>query len=253
MSNKDTYESCDVVRCYSMAENLQKPEQNILTSFGDKIKNMKMLDIGVGGGRTTIYFAKLAKEYVGIDYSDHMIEACKKRFSGEGNISFKLADVRELRDFKDNDFDLVLFSFNGLDYINHQDRIKALKEIKRVLKKGGVFVFSSHNLNCINKVYSIKFYKNPITLIRRIMTICFLLLLNGCPKRLQEMEWAIINDGAHRFRLKTYYITPAFQIQQLKNTGFEDIQLFSLDSGEEIKDSNLRKVNDTWIYYKCVA
>ena len=75
---------------------------------------MKMLDIGVGGGRTTLHFAPLVKEYVGIDYSQNMIKACQERFA---QVSFQTADARSMGIFKDSTFDFILFSYNGIDYI----------------------------------------------------------------------------------------------------------------------------------------
>jgi ubiquinone/menaquinone biosynthesis C-methylase UbiE len=65
---------------------------------------MNMLDIGVGGGRTTKYFFPLAKEYVGIDYSPEMIQACKKKFP---ELRFEVADVRNLSLFGDGHFDFT--------------------------------------------------------------------------------------------------------------------------------------------------
>ena len=38
-----------------------------------------MLDIGVGTGRTTMHFAGLVKEYVGVDYSSALIQACPEK------------------------------------------------------------------------------------------------------------------------------------------------------------------------------
>ncbi len=69
LSNKDVYGSEDIVKGYSSGEGLQKPEETILNELRNKLPNMKMLDIGVGAGRTTKYFAPLTKRYVGVDYS----------------------------------------------------------------------------------------------------------------------------------------------------------------------------------------
>jgi len=54
--------------------------------------------------------------------------------------------------FKDESFDYILFSFNGLDnLIPYSKRLACLQEIRRVLRKEGLFVFSSHNALCLPK------------------------------------------------------------------------------------------------------
>jgi len=248
--NRKIYESTEVVNEYADQEQLQKPELAILSTLKDELKHMKMLDIGVGGGRTTINFKGLVSEYIGIDYSKGMIDACLKRFPKEKNVSFKLANVVALDNFKENYFDFVLFSFNGIDCISHDDRIKGLKEIKRVLRDEGVFVFSTHNLYNIKKLYSIKVYKNPLFFIRRMRFFCRLFLSNKFPWKLKNMDWAIVNDGVYGFRARHYYIKPCFQVKQLEELGFKNIKLYSLE-GKELDISQLDMTADPWIYYLC--
>jgi hypothetical protein len=48
--------------------------------------------------------------------------------------------------------DVVLFSYNDLDYASPEERIGILHEIGRVLKKGDSFIFSSHNLYSITRL-----------------------------------------------------------------------------------------------------
>ncbi len=252
MSNKETYEREDVVHYYTdVMVKLEKPEEAILRLLKNRLKDMKMLDLGVGGGRTTPYFAELVKEYVGVDYSRSMIKACKERFKLNEHLSFKVADARNLKEFKDNSFDFVLFSFNGLDYMDEHDRIKALKEIKRVLKDDGVFAFSSHNLNSLETIYSVCWSKNIFKSFKRIVKYCTIVIMNGTPEKLKKKDWAIIHDSSHKFGLQTYYAKPAFQIQQLREFSFKNLKMFSLEEGKEISTSNLEEVNDSWIYYLC--
>ena len=66
--------------------------------------------------------------------------------------------------FEDSSFDFILFSFNGIDYMNHDERIRTLREIRRILKTGGYFCFSTHNLNFLLKKCSIKLSKHPSVL-----------------------------------------------------------------------------------------
>jgi SAM-dependent methyltransferase len=55
-----------------------------------------------------------------------------------------------LSPFEDRDFDAVVFSANGVDYIRTDEgRAKCLAKVARVLKPGGVFVASSHNARAI--------------------------------------------------------------------------------------------------------
>lgn len=246
MTNKNTYQSQKIVKRYTSLDKLFKPERTILKIFKNKLINMRMLDIGVGGGRTTYYFAPLVKEYLGIDYSEQMINACKKRFSNYSNkISFKLCDVRSMRILKDNYFDFILVSSNGLDYISHNDRIKALKEIKRVGKKGGYFFFSTHNLLSIDKLLQIKLSLNPIDASRNIVRYLLLKILNKNFSKSKKEKYTLINDGAHQFRLLTYYINPKEQIKQLNNLQFKNIRVFSPETGKEIvKKSEIYTTTD---------
>ncbi len=239
-----------IINRYSKDEQLQKPEKTILEIFRNDLKKMKVLDIGVGGGRTTASLSKLVKEYNAIDYSEDMIAACKKRFPDLQD-KFNVSDVRNMSLFPSETFDFILFSFNGLDYISPEDRLIALSEIKRVLKKDGIFVFSSHNLQS-DYLYNIKFSLNPIKLIENISKYLYVLLFNNNLHEKRKGPFTLLKDGGHFFKLTNYYIRPQAQISQLKESGFSNIKLYSFYSGKEIT-SEIEKVNDPWIYYSCVS
>lgn len=114
--DKNPWESEDTVREYYAEFYLLKPEETVLNGLRAKLSKMRMLDIGVGAGRTTRYFAPLAKEYIGVDISKNMIRACRRKFRNyPKKISFEVADARDLSSFRDNYFDFSLFSANGID------------------------------------------------------------------------------------------------------------------------------------------
>ena len=77
-----------------------------------------ILDIGVGAGRTAPYLAAGASRYVGIDYSQPMIEAARARFP---DLEFRWGDAADLSSFEDGSFDLVVFSFNGMSCLPSDD------------------------------------------------------------------------------------------------------------------------------------
>lgn len=88
----------------------------MLNELRTKLPEMRMLDIGVGAGRTTHHFAPLTKEYIGVDYSKNMIKARRRKFRNyPKKLTFKVADARDLKLFGDKYFDFALFSFNGID------------------------------------------------------------------------------------------------------------------------------------------
>jgi ubiquinone/menaquinone biosynthesis C-methylase UbiE len=107
----------------------------------------RILDIGCGAGRTTIGLYKLGYHLVeGLDLSEDMILQARiisKELNY--NITFRVGDVACL-DYDDDTFETALFSFNGIMQIpGRKNRIKALKEIKRILKPKGYFLFSTHD------------------------------------------------------------------------------------------------------------
>jgi len=107
----------------------------------------QILDIGCGAGRTTIGLYKLGYHLVeGLDLSEAMIVQAR-RISKElnYNITFRVGDAACL-DYDDETFKAALFSFNGIMQIpGRKNRIKVLKEIKRILKPEGYFLFTTHD------------------------------------------------------------------------------------------------------------
>jgi len=67
--NQQTYRDPSIVGYYAQLTALQPAEKTILTLLQERLSTMKMLDLGVGAGRTTKYFAPLVGEYIGVDYS----------------------------------------------------------------------------------------------------------------------------------------------------------------------------------------
>jgi SAM-dependent methyltransferase len=163
-------------------------------------------------------------------------------------------DARRLEPFDDASFDFVLFSFNGLDHIDHDGRVEALQEINRVLAPGGLFLFSAHNLLSVPRLFAFPWrrvgrrpWRLPGALVKWLLRRGF----NWSPRRLMRQPCATINDGAHGFRLKTHYIRPDAQLRQLTQTGFRDITILKLNGKEVQPDANLDELDDFWLYYEC--
>lgn len=270
-NQKLLYNSKRIYSDYAKRNYLEKAEIAILDKLSPELANMEMLDMGVGGGRTTSYFAPMVKSYIGADYACQMIRICKEKFKDK--YIFNESDARSMQEYEDNSFDFVLFSFNGIDSFEHDGRLSALKEIRRVLKNNGYFCFSSHNLGWENlfDLFSFKLNnsanssiqknKNPISYLfyklRKKFRIIRLNFLNGSLStknlmvRLKEIGYGHIYDSSLNGKARIYYITHSEQLRQLKTAGFKNIFSYSRNGISTENEDELN--NGGWIYYLCQA
>jgi len=115
-------------------------ERNLLSALAPRIRGRRLLDVGVGAGRTAWLLPLLSDDYTAIDYTAEMVTAAKR---AHPDLDIRLGDARALRDFADASFDFVMFSNNGLDALAHSDRQAALREFHRVLAPGGILMYST--------------------------------------------------------------------------------------------------------------
>jgi len=98
-----------------------------------------ILDVGCGTGVLQGLLSPLLPrgKIVGIDAAAKMIQVARKKRSFD-NVIFTVAAAEKLP-YEDNSFDKVcsLFFFHHVDY---ELKVLAVKEIRRVLKPGGIFV-----------------------------------------------------------------------------------------------------------------
>jgi ubiquinone/menaquinone biosynthesis C-methylase UbiE len=254
-TNLFTYSSPKVIRHYAdYSRKLQPPEKAIFEILGPQLNQMKMIDIGVGGGRTTSFFAPLVKEYLGVDFSEGMINICNNKFKTTiPSAEFKICDVRNLTQIASNYYDIVFFSFNGIDNINHDERNSVLKEIRRICSPQGFFCFSSHNLQYLPEFFKIHFRLHLFKFIKSLFNRKKLIKQNqDSIKKLNNEDFVIIFDDVYDFGLHTYYVRPSYQLKQLHLAGFNTVRLFDLTKGKELMEvSKCNNLMDPWIYYLC--
>ncbi|MDC1505745.1 MAG: bifunctional demethylmenaquinone methyltransferase/2-methoxy-6-polyprenyl-1,4-benzoquinol methylase UbiE [Winogradskyella sp.] len=103
-------------------------------------KPNNILDIATGTGDLAISLTHTsAKEIIGLDISDGMLEVGRQKISTkklDGIISMVIGDSEDLP-FKDNTFDAITVAFGVRNFENLE---KGLSEILRVLKPHGIFV-----------------------------------------------------------------------------------------------------------------
>ncbi|WP_179333412.1 bifunctional demethylmenaquinone methyltransferase/2-methoxy-6-polyprenyl-1,4-benzoquinol methylase UbiE [Winogradskyella costae] len=114
--------------------------RNKVVEMVAKAKPKNILDIATGTGDLAINLTSTnAKEIIGLDISDGMLEVGRKKISSknlDGIISMVIGDSEDLP-FEDNTFDAITVAF-GVRNFEHLE--KGLAEILRVLKPNGIFV-----------------------------------------------------------------------------------------------------------------
>lgn len=94
----------------------------------------RVLDLGCGPGDGTARIAETGAVAIGLDYSDGMLAKAKQESVTRGRLT--RGDAGRLP-FKDGAFDKVVCTNS---FHHYPDHFAALKEVRRVLKPGGVLV-----------------------------------------------------------------------------------------------------------------
>lgn len=111
---------------------------DFLESQGLVPSKTKVLDIGCGKGRNSIYLALKGFQIVGVDFAPQAIKEAKER--SKAQVVFKVVDLTKNWPFEDAHFDAVI-DCNTTICIPNPGRKKAVIEAHRVLKPGGYYLF----------------------------------------------------------------------------------------------------------------
>ncbi len=122
-----------------------KPQNDVVrfTDFleenGLKMDGLKILDIGSGTGRNSLYFAQRGAKVFGIELSRNALEIAEKNTKDAGlEIEYMKGNIGWAFPFEDNSFDILL-DVTSSNSLSESERNIYLIESKRVLKEGGYF------------------------------------------------------------------------------------------------------------------
>ena len=228
---------------------LRRSEKTVLENCRGYLKGREVLDLGCGPGRMIPYLMSLGARYTGIDYSAAMVTACQRRHPAARILR---CDFRDMNVLPSGFFGAAICAFNSMDNMDHDDRLQALRETRRVLASDGLFIFSTHNRNyamagCVPRV---RLSLNPLTTgwsLLRFLRNTFYHRRNIKYCR-YDTAYAILNDEAEGYRLLTYYIDPQQQVQQLRVLGFEVFDMYDA-SGNRVAHPGDDTSHSPWIYY----
>ena len=110
-------------------------KQAIRTSFLQRLQeesHRSVLEIGSGPGHDGTFFANEGLNIVCVDLSPNMVRLCQEK-----GLEAHVMDAVALR-FQDDSFDAA-YSFNAYLHLPRTELPAALREVKRVLRTGGLF------------------------------------------------------------------------------------------------------------------
>lgn len=117
---------------------VEKP--NFLSLLPD-IKDKRILDLGCGFGDYSRFLYDMgAKQVVGVDASEKMIEMAEANKEGRNTTYYRIP-IEEIN-FESNSFDLVISNI-AIHYI--EDINKLFEKINRILVPKGLFIFSTEH------------------------------------------------------------------------------------------------------------
>ncbi len=229
--NLGAYLHPGITRWYAALSGLTPAEEVVLADSRAHWADRDVLDIGIGGGRTTAVLAPDARRYVGIDFSISMIAAAKASLPG---LDLRRADARRMPMFRDGAFDFVLFSFNGLDSVNDASRAVIMAEVTRVLKPGGAFVFSGHNLDWTGKggfladMFRVKISSSPLKTAKAIGRVGVRIRnwLRNQKAAVRTDRYAVMTDPGNDFASPHYYAGAAETRRQVEAAGLELVNVY---------------------------
>lgn len=246
--NREWYSRPTAVAPFARDDRLEPTLVVLLVRYRDHLLNRDVLDLGVGAGRTTLYLSPLTPGYVGIDYSPAMVDHTAARFP---TARIELGDARDLSHFADGSFDAVLFSYAGIDAVDHEGRFRVLHEVARVLRPGGVFIFSVHNRDYIGAHDGPRLVlsRNPVTFLANIARWLRLLRTHHRIRAREESneEYELINDVAENYSLIHYYIDAERQRAQLESAGLSVLEVLD-DQGRAV-EQGAAPTRAAWLWF----
>ena len=126
-----------------------EPAKKSLKLFQEKNIN-KIVELGAGLGRDTIFFAKNYIHVTALDYSSSGIKAINEKAEKQNlskNISTKIFDIRKKLPFEDESVDACFSHMLYCMALTSLEIESLNNEIFRILKPGGINIYTVRHIN----------------------------------------------------------------------------------------------------------
>jgi SAM-dependent methyltransferase len=159
-------------------------------------------------------------------------------------------DARKLN-FPHDNFSLVVFSNNGIDSLDFDDRKKVLLQVCKVLKHDGLFVFSALNHNASLQFYEDKSnYSTASTQFLKRVIAAPIELYNKMRLRhleIQNRDTSRRCLNAHLNGLVATFTSIPYQVRQLEESKFKVEKIFT-NTGQ-LLNTNEACLSSSYVYY----
>ena len=192
-----------------------------------------VLDLTCGTGCQVFFLHHKGYQVTGADFSPALLEIARKRAETE-NIDVKFIDG-DMRTIKVSQFDAVITIFNAVGHLTKAGFEKAMRNIHKNLKDGGIYVFDIMNLESMTE----KVVEGLVMDFKRTVGGVELhavqhSTINRKNGQLTSYDCLTIQEGSHRpkiFRSKfSLQIYTAKELKEmLARNGFETLDQLSLD------------------------
>ena len=121
---------------------------NWLDDYQDVLSKCKssILDLGCGTGNDTLYLTERGFKVIACDYSEVALLSVKKNIK---DVETRCIDISKTLPFENETFDLIVADLS-LHYFDTETTKSILREIKRILKKGGTLLARVNSIYDIN-------------------------------------------------------------------------------------------------------
>jgi ubiquinone/menaquinone biosynthesis C-methylase UbiE len=180
-TNQALWEKGDFTR---IAESMRESGEALVQSLGIT-KGLRVLDLGSGDGTTAFPQAKLGADVLGVDIARNLVDAGNKRVEAMGltNCRFQQGDATDLRELRDDSFDLVVSIFGAMFAPKPFD---VAREMVRVTRPGGRIVMGN-------------WIPNDPTLVAQILRISSAYSPPPPEGTISPMTWGVESNVVERF------------------------------------------------------
>jgi ubiquinone/menaquinone biosynthesis C-methylase UbiE len=202
--------------------------RSLLTKIVDRVPvgTGSILDLGCGTGALTKLCCIVHPDarIVGLDPATKMLEEARNRVN-KPRVSFEEGSAADLGMFRSASFDTVVSNF-ALHHLSHEDKRVCAREVYRVLRPGGVFVYGDQHCTVMGDV------DDPERVLRTLELLTdkarYYFLHAGMERMLLQLRLLprfISQDGE-------IMATPEFWIEAVQSAGFEGIDVDIIEPGE---------------------